>query len=78
MKETAKQALKKILGIFLILFGITAIIVPFLPGWWFIPIGLQILGVKLVFDARRPLESLRTLRKNTVKKPADSNKQSTI
>lgn len=63
MKSQLKQTLKKALGIFLIIFGITAAILPFLPGWWFIPIGLQLIGVKLVFDARRPWRTITELRK---------------
>jgi len=54
MKKQAKYTLRMALGIFLIIFGIAGMILPFLPGWWVALIGLEILGWKLVIDWHKP------------------------
>jgi small-conductance mechanosensitive channel len=40
---------KKILGIFLILVGIFALLTPFTPGSWLAFVGLELLGVRVAF-----------------------------
>lgn len=57
MEQKVTHTLKGVLGIFLIVFGITGMILPVLPGWWFIPIGLQLLGLKLVINRKKPWDS---------------------
>lgn len=42
--------LRKILGISLIVLGVLGLIMPILPGWIFIFIGLEMLGIKLLFS----------------------------
>jgi len=40
---------KKILGIFLIIVGVIALVTPFTPGSWLIFIGLELLGFRILF-----------------------------
>lgn len=40
--------LKKILGIFLIILGLIALVTPFTPGSWLAFIGLELLGIRIV------------------------------
>lgn len=42
------QALKKTIGIILIVLGVLALITPFTPGGWLAFIGLGLLGFRLV------------------------------
>ena len=44
MKHTAR----KIVGIVLIVLGFVALITPLTPGSWLIPIGLELLGLRLL------------------------------
>lgn len=46
-------ALKRIIGVFLIVLGIAGMILPILPGVWFIPVGLQLLGLRLVINRKK-------------------------
>jgi len=63
-------SLKTVLGIFLILLGIAGLILPVLPGWWFIPIGVQILGFRIVVKSTKKKKSIQLKRQNvkTLKK----------
>lgn len=61
MEQQVKNNLKRTLGIFLIVFGIAGLILPILPGWWVIPIGLELLGWRLVFDRKKPWSQIITL-----------------
>lgn len=45
---------KRGVGILLIILGILGMILPVLPGVWFIPLGLELLGWKLVIDRKKP------------------------
>lgn len=65
MEQTVKATLKRGLGIFLIVFGILGLILPILPGWWVIPIGLELLGWRLVFDRKKPWRQIITFRDKT-------------
>ncbi len=40
---------KIVLGIFLIIVGILALVTPFTPGSWLAFIGLELLGVRIAF-----------------------------
>ena len=40
---------KKIIGVGLIIIGFLALITPFTPGAWLIFIGLELLGVRILF-----------------------------
>lgn len=54
MQAKAKTTLRTAIGLFLIIFGLTGMILPVLPGWWVALIGLEILGWKLVIDRHKP------------------------
>lgn len=54
MEQQVKLTLKKLLGVSLIILGIAGMILPILPGVWFIPIGLELLGWRLVIDRKKP------------------------
>lgn len=62
MQEQVKRNLRRALGIFLIIFGVLGLILPILPGWWVIPIGLELLGWRLVFDRKKPWSKIITFR----------------
>jgi len=53
-----KTKFRTYLGVFLIIFGILGIILPILPGWWIILIGMEILGWKLVIDRNKPWKNV--------------------
>ncbi|MDO8664289.1 MAG: hypothetical protein Q7K44_01940 [Candidatus Liptonbacteria bacterium] len=40
---------KKIIGIFLIIIGLLALVTPFTPGSWLIFVGLESLGIRILF-----------------------------
>ncbi len=67
MEVEVKKNLKRALGIFLIVFGILGLILPILPGWWVIPIGLELLGWRLVIDRKKPWREIISLRDKTKK-----------
>lgn len=54
MEQIIKTRLRTALGVFLIVLGIAGMILPILPGIWFIPLGLQLLGWKIVIDRKKP------------------------
>lgn len=54
MEQITKSRLRTALGVFLIVFGVAGMILPILPGVWLIPVGLQLLGWKLVIDRKKP------------------------
>lgn len=47
---TTISVLKKILGVLLILIGVLALITPLTPGSWLALIGLELLGLRTLFD----------------------------
>lgn len=61
MEQQTKTALRRGLGIFLIILGIAGIILPILPGWLVI-IGLEILGWKLVINRHKPWREIISFR----------------
>lgn len=65
MEQQVKKNLKRVLGVFLVVFGIAGIILPILPGWWVIPIGLELLGWRLIIDRKKPWKEIITLKEKT-------------
>jgi len=47
-----KRVLRIIAGVVLVLAGILAAITPLTPGSWLVPIGLEILGIRLLVQRR--------------------------
>lgn len=62
MEMEIKRKLKKALGIFLVVFGILGLILPILPGVWVIPIGLELLGWRLIIDRKKPWREIISLK----------------
>ncbi len=52
MFNNIKQILKKIFGIIFIIIGLFALITPLTPGAWIGLIGLELLGLRLVFEEK--------------------------
>jgi hypothetical protein len=73
MQQKAKTTLRTALGVFLVVFGIAGIILPFLPGWWVIPIGLELLGWKMIIDRHKPWKQIISFKDKT--KLDDDNKE---
>ncbi len=44
MKHTAR----KVIGVILVILGVAALLTPLTPGSWLIPIGLELLGLRLL------------------------------
>ncbi len=65
MEIEVKKKLKKALGVFLVIFGILGLILPILPGVWVIPIGLELLGWRLIIDRKKPWSEMIKLRDKT-------------
>jgi uncharacterized protein YqgC (DUF456 family) len=40
---------KKIIGVLLIIIGLAALFTPFTPGSWLIFVGLELLGLRMLF-----------------------------
>lgn len=68
MEQQVKKNLKRALGIFLVVFGIAGLILPILPGWWVIPIGLELLGWRLIIDRKKPWREIISLKDKTLGK----------
>lgn len=70
MQQQTKKVIRRTVGIFLIVFGIAGIILPILPGWWVILIGLEILGWKLIINRHKPWREIISFKS---KKTNESN-----
>ena len=44
-----KSIIKKIIGVILIIIGLAALFTPLTPGSWLALIGLELLGIRMVF-----------------------------
>ncbi len=44
-----RPKIKKVAGVILILVGLIVLITPFTPGSWLIFIGLELLGIRILF-----------------------------
>lgn len=47
-----KQITKKVVGVILIILGLAALLTPLTPGSWLIPIGLELLGLRILLQDR--------------------------
>ena len=45
----SELVIKKVIGVFLIIIGLLALITPFTPGSWLIFVGLELIGLRLAF-----------------------------
>jgi len=50
--ENMRRALRIILGIVLIILGVLALVTPLSPGSWLALIGLEILGLRILFQRK--------------------------
>jgi hypothetical protein len=74
-----RRALRIILGIVLIILGVFALLTPLSPGSWLALIGLEILGLRILFQhkllsltPRKYRGRLRILFRKMMKKPKKS------
>ena len=44
-----RPKIKKTIGVVLILIGLTALVTPLIPGSWLAIIGLELLGIRILF-----------------------------
>lgn len=49
MKTIVKSIIKKVIGVILIIYGIFALVTPLTPGSWLALIGLELIGVRMLF-----------------------------
>jgi len=49
LSKKEKSNIRKIFGVVVILVGLAGLALPFLPGWLLIFIGLELVGIELVF-----------------------------
>ncbi len=68
MEQQIKSKFKKIVGIVLVILGLLGLLLPVLPGWIFIFIGLEIWGWRLVFDRKKPWREMITFIDKTKEK----------
>lgn len=68
MEQQIKSKFKKIVGIVLVILGLLGLLLPVLPGWIFIFIGLEIWGWRLVFDRKKPWTQMITFIDKTKQK----------
>lgn len=54
----ARRAVVLVIGGSLVLLGVAAVLLPVIPGFWFIPLGLAPLGTKFIW-ARRLLRDVK-------------------
>jgi hypothetical protein len=48
----AKRAVRVAIGIILVVLGLIALLTPLTPGSWLIPIGLEVLGLRILLENR--------------------------
>ena len=48
----AKKVFKKTAGVVFIILGLAALVTPLTPGAWLVFVGLELLGVRLLFWGR--------------------------
>ena len=54
----ARRAVVLVIGSSLVLLGVAAVLLPVIPGFWFIPLGLALLGTEFIW-ARRLLRAVK-------------------
>jgi uncharacterized membrane protein len=52
LPENMRRVLKIVLGIFLILIGVLALLTPLTPGSWLALIGLELLGLRILLERK--------------------------
>jgi hypothetical protein len=52
LARNMRRVLRIALGILLMILGILALVTPFTPGSWLALIGLELLGLRLVFERK--------------------------
>jgi drug/metabolite transporter (DMT)-like permease len=52
LPNNMRRALKIILGIFLVLVGVLALLTPLTPGSWLALIGLELLGLRILLERK--------------------------
>jgi len=52
MEQMKKSRFRTVFGVLLIVYGIVALIVPGIPGAWFIFIGLEFFGIRILWKDR--------------------------
>lgn len=65
--EMAFHISKLILGCLALAVGLTGIFLPVLPGWIFIFVGLELLGIKIVFIDRLKQRALAEIENTKLK-----------
>lgn len=68
MEQQIKSKFKKTVGIVMVILGLLGLLLPVLPGWIFIFIGLEIWGWRLVIDRKKPWLEMITLIDKTKEK----------
>lgn len=49
LSKKEKSNIRKVFGVVVILVGLAGLALPFLPGWLLIFIGLELVGIELIF-----------------------------
>ena len=47
-----KRILRIVLGVMLVILGLVALVTPLTPGSWLVPIGLELLGLRLLIQRK--------------------------
>jgi hypothetical protein len=47
-----KRVIRTAIGVLLIVIGLVALVTPLTPGSWLVPIGLELLGLRLLIQRR--------------------------
>jgi len=72
-----KKTLRKILGVILVILGLAALLTPLTPGSWLALIGLELLGIRMLFERKlflkgeRQQKLIKLLRKAKLSRLAD-------
>ena len=61
-RSPTKAIAKKVAGVFLVLWGLFALVTPFTPGSLLIFVGLELLGIRLLF-AEKIKDKIRNWKK---------------
>ncbi len=52
MEQMKRSRFRTLFGVLLVIYGIVALIVPGIPGAWFIFIGLEFFGIRILWKDR--------------------------
>ena len=70
-----KSILKKVLGVILIVVGLAALLTPLTPGSWLALIGMELLGIRILFFKKFLSEKQRTAAEKFMQKLKFKSKQ---